>query len=178
MPTITDRTRKRFVPETTPQPVPCISTPTGPKSSCVSAADRSDSRPTAQTGPCCLDPVEPAFTHPTHHRLVFLALAAILTLRGHTIANLLRCLGSLAPGHPAVLAWLSPRPLVLLDVGTLFCPRRSSPGLYPRPHRTGWRRHRRGRTPARTFTARVAIATRSVPLTPSPPTAGGTSGSP
>jgi len=24
------------------------------------------------------DPVEPAFTHPTHHRLVFLALAAIL----------------------------------------------------------------------------------------------------
>ena len=47
------------------------------------------------------DPVEPAFTHPTHHRLVFLALAAILTLRGHTIANLLRCLGSLAPGHPS-----------------------------------------------------------------------------
>src|SRR3974377_7321 len=39
------------VPETTPQPVPCISTPTGSKSSCVSAADRSDSRPTAQTGP-------------------------------------------------------------------------------------------------------------------------------
>src|SRR5208337_5534358 len=38
------------VPETTPQPVPCISTPTGSKSSCVSAADRSDSRPTAQTG--------------------------------------------------------------------------------------------------------------------------------
>ena len=27
---------------------------------------------------------------------------------------------------------LLPRPLVLLDVGTLFCPRRSSPGLYPR----------------------------------------------
>ena len=47
------------------------------------------------------DPVEPAFTHPTHHRLVFLALAAILTLRGHTVANLLRCLGSLAPGHPS-----------------------------------------------------------------------------
>ena len=42
------------VPETTPQPVPCISTPTGSKSSCVSAADRSSSRPTAQTGPCCL----------------------------------------------------------------------------------------------------------------------------
>src|SRR5271157_2764023 len=47
------------------------------------------------------DPVEPAFTHPTHHRRVFLALAAILTLRGRTITNLLRCLGSLAPGHPS-----------------------------------------------------------------------------
>ena len=47
------------------------------------------------------DPVEPAFTHPTHHRFVLLALAAILTLRGRTIANLLRCLGSLAPGHPS-----------------------------------------------------------------------------
>src|SRR5271157_2139376 len=39
------------VPKTTTEPVPCISTPTGSKSSCVSAADRSDSRPTAQTGP-------------------------------------------------------------------------------------------------------------------------------
>jgi len=47
------------------------------------------------------DPVEPAFTHPTHHRFVLLALAAILTLRGRTVANLLRCLGSLAPGHPS-----------------------------------------------------------------------------
>ena len=47
------------------------------------------------------DPVEPAFTHPTHHRFILLALAAILTLRGRTIANLLRCLGSLAPGHPS-----------------------------------------------------------------------------
>ena len=47
------------------------------------------------------DPVEPAFTHPTHHRFVLLALAAILTLRGRTIANLLRCLGSLAPGDPS-----------------------------------------------------------------------------
>ena len=47
------------------------------------------------------DPLEPAFTHPTHHRFVLLALAAILTLGGRTIANLLRCLGSLAPGHPS-----------------------------------------------------------------------------
>src|SRR5271157_4782103 len=42
------------VPKTTTEPVPCISTPTGPQRSCVSAPDRSDSRPTAQSGPCCL----------------------------------------------------------------------------------------------------------------------------
>jgi hypothetical protein len=45
------------------------------------------------------DPLEPAFTRPTHHRFLLLAIAAILTLGGHTISNLLRCLGGLAPGH-------------------------------------------------------------------------------
>jgi hypothetical protein len=47
------------------------------------------------------DPLAPAFTRPTHHRFILLALAAILTVGGHTIANLLRCLGALAPGHPS-----------------------------------------------------------------------------
>ena len=47
------------------------------------------------------DPLAPAFTRPTHHRFILLALAAILTLGGHTIANLLRVLGALAPGHPS-----------------------------------------------------------------------------
>ena len=47
------------------------------------------------------DPLEPAFTRPTSHRFVVLALAAILTVGGRTIANLLRCLGALAPGHPS-----------------------------------------------------------------------------
>jgi hypothetical protein len=47
------------------------------------------------------DPLEPAFTRPTHHRFLLLAIAAILTLGGHTISNLLRCLGVLAPGHPS-----------------------------------------------------------------------------
>jgi DDE superfamily endonuclease len=47
------------------------------------------------------DPLEPAFTRPTHRRFVVLALAAILTVGGHTIANLLRVLGPLAPGHPS-----------------------------------------------------------------------------
>jgi hypothetical protein len=45
------------------------------------------------------DPLEPAFTRPTHRRFVLLALAAILTLGGRTICNLLRCLGALAPGN-------------------------------------------------------------------------------
>jgi uncharacterized protein YerC len=47
------------------------------------------------------DPLAPAFTRPTYHRFVLLALAAILTVGGHTLANLLRVLGTLAPGHPS-----------------------------------------------------------------------------
>jgi DDE superfamily endonuclease len=46
------------------------------------------------------DPLEPAFTRPTYPRVLLLALAAILTLGGRTVANLLRTLGALAPGHP------------------------------------------------------------------------------
>src|SRR5207302_9481349 len=45
------------------------------------------------------EPLAPALTQPTYRRLVLLALAAILTVGGRTIANLLRCLGGLAPGH-------------------------------------------------------------------------------
>ena len=124
------------------------------------------------------DPVEPAFTHPTHHRFVLLALAAILTLRGRTIANLLRCLGSLAPETPAVITASSPATAGPLGRWHVVLPRRSSPGLYPRAP-SNWLATTPSRsTPARTFTARVAIATRSVPLASSPPTAGGTSGSP
>jgi len=47
------------------------------------------------------EPLEPAFSRPTHRRFVLLALAAILTLGGRTITNLLRVLGTLAPGHPS-----------------------------------------------------------------------------
>jgi hypothetical protein len=47
------------------------------------------------------EPLAPALTRPTHRRLVLLALAAILTVGGRTIANLLRTLGALAPGHPS-----------------------------------------------------------------------------
>ena len=45
------------------------------------------------------EPLAPALTRPTHRRLVLLALAATLTVGGRTIANLLRALGALAPGH-------------------------------------------------------------------------------
>jgi transcriptional regulator with XRE-family HTH domain len=41
----------------------------------------------------------PALTRPTYRRFVLLALAAILTVGGRTIASLLRGLGGLAPGH-------------------------------------------------------------------------------
>jgi DDE superfamily endonuclease len=47
------------------------------------------------------DPLVPAFTRPTYHRFALLAVAAIMTLGIHTICNLLRCLGALAPGHPS-----------------------------------------------------------------------------
>jgi len=47
------------------------------------------------------NPLEPAFSRPTHRRFVLLAMAAILTLGGRTITNLVRVLGVLAPGHPS-----------------------------------------------------------------------------
>src|SRR5437660_823442 len=42
-----------------------------------------------------------AFTRPTFLRFVVLTLAAILTLGGRTVCNLLRTLRALAPGHPS-----------------------------------------------------------------------------
>jgi hypothetical protein len=45
------------------------------------------------------EPLAPALTRPTLRRLVLLALAAILTVGGRTIANLLRGSRALAPGH-------------------------------------------------------------------------------
>jgi hypothetical protein len=45
------------------------------------------------------DPLAPAFTRPTYRRFVLLAPAAILTIGAHTVANLLRALGRLAPGE-------------------------------------------------------------------------------
>src|SRR2546421_6443040 len=44
-------------------------------------------------------PLAPAFTAPPFDRFVLLATAAILTTGRRTVANLLRTLGCLAPGH-------------------------------------------------------------------------------
>jgi len=46
-----------------------------------------------------LDTLAPAFTRPAFLRFAVLLLAAILTLGGRTVFNLLRTLGALAPGH-------------------------------------------------------------------------------
>ncbi len=46
-----------------------------------------------------LEAFSPLFTRPTYRRFVVLLAAAILTQGRHTVANLLRTLGWLAPGH-------------------------------------------------------------------------------
>jgi hypothetical protein len=43
----------------------------------------------------------PAFTNPSYHRFTTLLTAAVLTTGRRTVANLLRTLRHLAPGHPA-----------------------------------------------------------------------------
>ena len=48
-----------------------------------------------------LDSLAGGFTRPTFLRIMVLALAAILTVGGRTVCNLLRTLGALAPGHPS-----------------------------------------------------------------------------
>jgi hypothetical protein len=42
-----------------------------------------------------------AFTRPTFLRFAVLALAAVLTLGGRTVCNLLRTVGLFGPGHPS-----------------------------------------------------------------------------
>src|SRR6478752_7606522 len=52
----------------------------------------------ADTGPL-LAAFAPHFTHPTYARLLTLLGAAILTTGRRTVANVLRTVGRLAPGH-------------------------------------------------------------------------------
>ena len=108
------------------------------------------------------DALAPAFTRPTFLRFAVLALAALLTLGGRTVCNLLRTLGALAPGHPS-------------SYHKVFSHRRWS----------GWRLARL--LAGWVFThllpdgpievAGDDTATPSAPPTPTPPSAGGTSGS-
>jgi DDE superfamily endonuclease len=60
----------------------------------------------------------PAFTQPTYRRFVTLLLAAVLTTGRRTVANLLRTLGALAPGHRTdYQRVLSRAPWSALEVG-------------------------------------------------------------
>ena len=122
------------------------------------------------------DPLEPAFSRPIHRRFVLLALAAILTLGGRTITNLLRVLGILAPGHPSSYHRVSRATAGRCRPWHAVMLRRSSPAssrlaLFSWPVTT-----RSPNIPVRTSTARAAIAIRSAPLTPTPRFAGDISG--
>src|SRR5262245_39536300 len=62
---------------------------------------RSFHRAVPQPARSLFDSLAGAFTRPTFLRFVVLGLAAILTVGCRTVANLLRTLGALAPGHPS-----------------------------------------------------------------------------
>jgi len=65
-----------------------------------------------------LSALAPAFTEPTYRRSVTLLLAAVLTTGRRTVANLLRTLGGLAPGHRTdYQRVLSHAPWSTLDLG-------------------------------------------------------------
>jgi DDE superfamily endonuclease len=65
-----------------------------------------------------LDALAPAFTEPTFRRFSTLLVAAILTTGRRTVANLLRTLGGLAPGHRTdSQRVLSRAPWSALDLG-------------------------------------------------------------
>jgi hypothetical protein len=51
----------------------------------------------------------PEFTRPTALRFTTLLAAALLTTGCHTVANLLRTLRHLAPGHPTAVSCRAPR---------------------------------------------------------------------
>jgi hypothetical protein len=115
------------------------------------------------------DLLKPVFSGPVHCRFVLLALAAILTVGGRTISNLLRVLGLLAPGHPssyhrvfsrdrwslwplahrfavAVLTRFVPR-------GTVFLAGDDTVTEHPGPHVYGKGRHRDPVRSTHTYTA-------------------------
>ena len=82
---------------------PRLPAPAGAEGSQGSTRPLPESAATSQAGTGSFDLLAPAFTRPTYHRFALLAVAAILTLGGHTICNLLRYLGALAPGSPPAI---------------------------------------------------------------------------
>src|SRR5262245_20970873 len=65
-----------------------------------------------------LQALAPAFANPTYHRFTTLLLASVLTAGRRTVANLLRTLRHLAPGHPtAYRRVLSRAPWSGLELG-------------------------------------------------------------
>jgi DDE superfamily endonuclease len=101
MTSLSDRPLKRLSPKQLRQRLRAARRPQARK---ARAARRQRERVHQQLPPqvhTVFGPLEPTFSRPTYHRFVLLALAAILTLGGRTIANLLRTLGTLAPGHPS-----------------------------------------------------------------------------
>jgi hypothetical protein len=101
MTSLTDRPRKRLSPKQLRERLRAARRQQARK---ARAARRQLDRVHQQLPPqvhTVFDALEPAFSRPTYHRFVRLALAAILTPGGRTIANRLRTLGALAPGHPS-----------------------------------------------------------------------------
>jgi DDE superfamily endonuclease len=172
MSTLTDRPRPRLSPKQIRQRLRTATREQARKA-------RATSRPIEQTHQqlpkpirTIFDPIEPAFSRPTHRRFVLLALAAILTLGGRTISNLLRVLAALAPGHPssyhrvfsrdrwslstlarryvaAVLARFAPRgPILLAGDDTVT--------EHPGPHVYGKGRHRDPVRSTHTYTAFIS----------------------
>ena len=124
------------------------------------------------------DPLEPAFSRPTHRRFVLLALAAILTLGGRTDHQPAPRPGRPGPRTPQQLSpRLLAQPLVAPGPGTPLCRRGPRP-LRARRARSSWPATTPSPSiPGRMSTARAVIATRSARRTPTPRSAGVTSGS-
>jgi hypothetical protein len=116
----------------------------------------------------CLRDLVPVFTQPTAQRFLVLLAAAILTRGRHTIANLLRTVRGLAPGHRTsyqrVLSAARWSPLRLACAFTRFLVRRLLPDGpirlvgddtvegHPGPHVYGKARHRDPVRSTRTYT--------------------------
>jgi hypothetical protein len=125
----------------------------------------------------CLRDLVPVFTEPTARRFLVLLAAAILTRGRHTVANLVRIVRALAPGHRTsyqrVLSAARWSPLRLACAFSRFRIRRPLPDgpillVGDDTSRA---------TPVRTSTATPATATPADPRIPTPPGNTDTAGS-